>query len=160
MPRSKSKPPPAPKGHRRSVKHGAKAQVLPARIEATARAIDKVLEEAPVRNPDGRVPIHDRGVIEMLAVVRCRLEDVGRWLDERGVMNPKTGKPQSAALWERRLQSQALRLEKELGMTPQARAKLGVNLARTADLAQAMSNPDPVKRAQQLRELGLGDSDE
>jgi phage terminase small subunit len=55
------------------------------------------------------------------------------------------------------LQSQALRLEKELGMTPQARAKLGVNLARTADLAQAMSNPDPVKRAQQLRELGLGD---
>ncbi len=145
----------AKKGNRKSVKHGAKAQVHPARIEEKARAIDKVLAEVPVRNPDGRVPIHDRGVIEMLAVIRCRLEDVGAYLDEHGVINPKTGKPLSAGLWERRLQSQALRLEKELGMTPLSRSKLGVNLARTADLAAAMSEKDPEQRRIQLGELGI-----
>jgi hypothetical protein len=90
----------------------------------------------------------------MLATVECRLEDVGAWLDEHGSLD-KRGKPRSAADKERRLQSHALRLMKELGMTPASRAKLGLNLAKTVDLAQAMSHPDPERRAELMRQAGL-----
>jgi len=138
-----------------NVKHGAKAVVPVDRVEEKARQIDHLLAEVPVLAPDGRPLIHDRGVIEMLATVRCRLDDIDAYISQHGVINPKTGKPHSAALWERRLQSHALKLEKELGLTPLARSKLGLNLARTADLAMAMSNPDPEKRAKQLGELGI-----
>jgi hypothetical protein len=44
---------------------------------------------------------------------------------------------------------------KELGMTPASRAKLGLNLAKTVDLATALSHPDPERRAELMREAGL-----
>ncbi len=47
-----------------------------------------------------------------------------------------------------------------LGMTPRSRAKLGLDLARAADLATAMSEPDPVKRERLLREAGVVDAEE
>jgi hypothetical protein len=149
--------PPAEKGHRKSVKHDAKAQVLPARLEAKSAELAKqIAAAAPVRNPDGSLPVHDQVAVQMLASALCRLEDVGVWLDEHGVLDAK-GKPRSAAGWERRLQSHALKLMASLGMTPQSRAKLGLNLAKTADLAQAMSNPNPVQKAREMAELGLSD---
>jgi hypothetical protein len=140
-----------------ATKHGAHSEVLPARISEKARAVAaEIAAAAPVRDSDGQLPVHDQELVRMLATVLCRLDDVGAWLDQHGSLDRK-GKLRSAANWERRLQSQALRFMQQLGMTPQSRAKLGLNLAKTADLATAMSEPDPVKRAKQLGELGLGD---
>jgi hypothetical protein len=46
-----------------------------------------------------------------------------------------------------------------LGMTPNSRAKLGLDLQRTVDLASAMSEPDDARRAELLREAGIEDED-
>ena len=46
-----------------------------------------------------------------------------------------------------------------LGMTPQSRAKLGLDLARTTDLATAMSEPNDDRRAELLREAGIDEED-
>jgi hypothetical protein len=40
-------------------------------------------------------------------------------------------------------------------MTPRSRAKLGVDLAGVVDVATAISEPDPNRRAELMREAGL-----
>jgi hypothetical protein len=155
MAKSKSKPPPPPKGHRRSVKHGAKAKVPAVRVEAkSAELAVQIAATAPVRTSSGALPAHDEQAVAQLATTLCRLADVGKWLDREGSLDRK-GKPRSAALWERRLKNQALREMAALGLTPQSRAKLGLALARTVDLASAMSQEDPQLRKIQLAELGV-----
>jgi hypothetical protein len=147
----------ARKGNRRAVSHGAHAQVLPARLSAKAAAIAAELAvQAPVRGPGGALPIHDVEVVRLLAQTLCRLEDLSVWLDKHGTLD-RRGKVRSAALWERRLSSQALKLLSALGMTPSSRVKLGLALARTVDLATAMSERDPSKRERLLSEAGLQD---
>jgi len=42
-------------------------------------------------------------------------------------------------------------------MTPRSRARLGLDLARTTDLATAMSESDPDRRARLLAEAGFAD---
>jgi hypothetical protein len=46
-------------------------------------------------------------------------------------------------------------------MSPRARAALGLDLVRTVDVAQALSEPDAKRRAELLRLAGLegGDGD-
>lgn len=144
----------APRGNKNSLVHGAHAAVDPVRLaDRVQNVYDRLAQAVPVRE-HGQLPAADRGVVVMLATVECRLEDVGIFLDREGSLDRK-GKPRSAAGHERRLQSHALRLMRELGLTPQSRAKLGVNLARTVDLAQAMSHPDPAERQRLLAEAGL-----
>jgi hypothetical protein len=58
------------------------------------------------------------------------------------------------------LRAEALDLAESLGMTPRSRARLGLDLSRTVDLATAMSEPDDERRAELLREAGLDDQDE
>jgi hypothetical protein len=138
-----------------ATKHAAHAEVLPARVSEKARAVAaEIAVAAPVRDSDGGLPVHDQEVVKMLATVLCRLDSLGQWLDKNGSLD-RRGKVRSAANWERRLQSQALRFMKELGLTPSSRAKLGLNLAKTVDLAQAMSHPDPQRRAELMAEAGL-----
>ena len=43
----------------------------------------------------------------------------------------------------------------DLGLDPTARAKLGLDLARGIDLANAMSDPDPEERRRRLAEAGI-----
>ena len=45
-------------------------------------------------------------------------------------------------------------------MTPAARARLGLDLARTVDAATAMSHPDPVERERLMAEAGLTGEEE
>src|ERR1700722_4020261 len=138
-----------------ATKHSAHAEILPARVSEKARAVAaEIAVAAPVRASDGGLPVHDQEIVKMLATVLCRLDSLGEWLDKNGTLD-RRGKPRSAANWERRLQSQALRFMKELGLTPSSRAKLGLNLAKTADLATAMSHPDPIERQRLLAEAGL-----
>ena len=150
-------PNPPPKGNRRAVTHGAHAEVLPARLNARAAAIAAELATAaPVRASDGALPVHDQEVVRLLARTLCRLDDVSKYLDRVGALDRK-GKLRSAARAEQRLTSQATKLLSALGMTPSSRVKLGLALAKTADLATAMSEPDPSKRERLLVEAGLQD---
>jgi hypothetical protein len=42
-----------------------------------------------------------------------------------------------------------------LGMTPRSRARLGADLVRTVSMADAMSEPDPERHRQLMREAGV-----
>jgi len=112
-----------------------------------------------VRAPSGDLPIYDRALVRLLAQSLCRLEDVTPWLDKHGAFD-RRGKPRSALRWERLLRKEAAEYLDAMGMTPKARARLGVDLARTADLATAMSEPDPERRKRLMADAGLEDDDE
>jgi len=116
-------------------------------------------EAAPVRAANGDLPVYDRALVRLLAQALCRLEDVTPWLDKHGAFD-RRGKPRSALRWEARLRREVAGYLDAMGMTPKARARLGVDLARTADLASAMSEPDPERRKRLMAEAGVEDDDE
>jgi hypothetical protein len=76
---------------------------------------------------------------------RCvALEDVAVWLDEHGTFN-RQGRLRSRVLaQEERLRGETMRYLQELGMTPRARAKLGVDLAHSQSLASRMAEADVI----------------
>lgn len=75
------------------------------------------------------------------------------WLDQR------TGEPRLGVLdLERRLRGEAAGYMDRLGMSPRARAALGLDLARTAatvDAATALSERDPALRRELMKRAGL-----
>jgi hypothetical protein len=132
------KPPtPAPKANRRAVKHGALAQPPADRVAALKVELADAL---PVRAADGSAPIHDMHVVGLLAVVLARLETVSAYVDRLGPL--AQGKVREAARYEMELSTRAANLADRLGLTPRSRAALGVDLARTRDLAREMSAID------------------
>jgi hypothetical protein len=135
--------------------HGAHAEPSPSKVRQFEQGIYAMLAEAAPVREQGRLPTADSAMVTLTARTLARLESVSGWLDEHGSLD-KRGKVRSAANHEQRLISKASKLLAALGMSPAARVKIGAQLA-TVDLAQAMSEPDPVKRATQLGELGLGD---
>jgi hypothetical protein len=141
------------KGNAVSVRHGAHAKPPAQSVRQWEdRIYDALAAAAPVKEGD-ELPRADEVAVRLLARTLCRLESVSAWLDERGPLDGK-GKPRSAANWERRLTATASKQLAALGMTPQSRAKLGVNLKRI-DLATALSEPDVTKRATLMGEAGL-----
>jgi hypothetical protein len=145
----KRKPPPPPKGNQRNLVHGAHVKPSAAAVKAKRAALKAGLAAS--------VPVKDAAddvALTLLATTLCRLDSVGEWLDAHGPLDRK-GKPRSAASWERRYTSAAMKQLAALGMTPASRAKLGVNLARAVDLAQALSEPDEQRRTALLADAGL-----
>ena len=150
-------------GNRYGVSHGAYAQVPPSRLNEQARKVfHAVAEDAPVRAPDGSLPAHDAVAVRLLAETLCRIEDVQGYIAEHGFGpgRKRSRDPMRALEMEDRLMRRAMDQLDALGMTPRSRAKLGLDLARAADLATAMSEPDPVKRERLLREAGVVDAEE
>jgi hypothetical protein len=74
----------------------------------------------------------------LLAECLSRLEDVRAHLRDFGLFD-QTKQPRPALEVERHLRREAADYLDALGMTPRSRAKLGVELTRTFDLAQAMA---------------------
>lgn len=123
----------APQGNRYRVTHGAYAELALESIEEKAAQIVAALhEDVPVDGPWG-VPIR------LLAETLLRLDGVTDYLRRRG-WEDDDGNPRTAVDLEGRLHDRALGLAKELGLTPLAASKLGVNVARTrqAGLAGVM----------------------
>jgi hypothetical protein len=139
-----------PKGNRNAVTHGGHAQLVPAAVEAVANVIRPAL---PVQHAA------DEWVIAELADALIRLQRFRAFLDAndpwRARGKTQLAKVRSAIRWEDKYATRVLRLLKELGATPAARAKLGVDIARTVSLAEAMSESDPAKRAELMRRAGV-----
>lgn len=116
----------------RPVQHGAYAALPAKRVDAKVQEVaDAIGADAPVRADDGGLPAHDAIVVRQLAETLCRLDDVTAYLQRRG-FEDDAGKPRTALDIEHRLRSHVLDLLRELGMTPSARAKLGLDLVRAA----------------------------
>lgn len=147
----------APKGNKNNLKHGARAEPPALQLNATTQAIyDTLAEAAPVRE-SGELPRADHYAVVLLARTLCRLQSLGTWLDKHGMWD-RRGHLRSAARWEDKLMARAESQMASLGMTPTSRAKLGVDLKRI-DLATAMSEKDPKRRAEMMREAGFVDGD-
>jgi hypothetical protein len=142
-------------GNDLAVKHGGHAQIVAGELADVAAQITAAL---PVKHQA------DEWAVAELADALIRLHRFRAWLAEhdpwkqRGKM--QLAKVKSAMRWEERYAGRVLRLLKELGMTPAARAKLGVDIARSVSLAEAMSEPNPTKRAALLEQAGLEAGDD
>lgn len=121
--------------NRRAVKHGAYARIADAELQSKARQIfEAIAEDAPVRDADGGLPAHDTIAVRLLAETLIRrdrvlAEEVAHGLEI--ATGPRKGELRGVVQYGLKLDSQALDLMRELGMTPAARAKLGLDLART-----------------------------
>jgi hypothetical protein len=123
--------PPAAAGNLHHLRHGGYAKVAAATLEAKALEIyDAVASDAPLRDADGGLPRHDSVQVRLLADVLCRLDSVGRWLEGRWA----TPEAASVLELESRLRREASDYLDALGMSPRSRARLGIDLARTATL--------------------------
>lgn len=120
------------KGNRAAVKHGARANLPARQVEAKA---DEIAEAVPVRGHDGQLHPSDRHAVRMLADVLMRIDLASAHLAEVGMVNRK-GEAHSLLRHISRWEAHAARLMHELGMTPKARAELGVDLAKQRDLAR------------------------
>ena len=116
--------------------HGGRSELLFRDVEAEVRELMEALgEAAPVREPDGSVPPADMAAIEQAARALKRYRHLAAWCDLHGRLDGGTGKVKPAAEYELKAErSLAVALD-SLGMTPTSRARLGLDLARTTDLA-------------------------
>jgi hypothetical protein len=147
--------PPAGPGNRLAVRHGGYATIARDRIDAKQRQVfDALSEDVPLRDARGELPRHDAAQVALLADVLCRLDDLNAYLAARGYLDGK-GKVRPAAELAGRMRREASDYLDALGMTPKSRAKLGLDLQRTVDLASAMSEPDDERRAELLAEAGI-----
>lgn len=119
----------------RPVAHGAYARVGVERLDTKAREVFGVLAlDAPLRERDGGLPAADSVAVRLLADTLCRLDSIGEYLQRRGWQD-EDGSPRSVLEIEARLRGNALDLLRELGMTPRARAALGLDVVRGAGAA-------------------------
>ncbi len=145
------KPKPAPPGNKRAVKHGARATPEPKRQAAIERQLRDAL---PVRGSDGEAPAHDHIAVRLLAITLCRLETCARYVSEHGMFD-RSGRVRPATDYEQKLIERAANLADRLGLTPKSRVALGLTLAQTADLAQALSDTDSPRRTGLLQQAGV-----
>jgi hypothetical protein len=108
------------------------------------------------RDPDGGLPADSAVAVKLLADVLIRLDDVKGYLRDHGIVDPKSKQlRESVIALESRLRNEAQDHADALAMGPRAKVKLGLDIARGIDLASAMSEPDPERRAELLREAGV-----
>lgn len=127
--------------------HGAYAQLAPERIEVkVAEVFAALAEDAPLRDRDGGLPAADAVAIRMLAECLCRLESLTVHLRDFGVLDQQTREVRPAVHVEAKLRREVADWLDALGMTPRARAKLGLDVARAQggafDLARHLADLD------------------
>ena len=127
---------PAQPGDQRRLVHGGRSELLVRNVEAEVRELmDALGDAAPVRDPDGSLPVADLVAVERTARLLKRYRHLDQWLDLHGVLDERTGDVKPAAELAARTGESLARALDQLGMTPTSRAKLGLDLARTHDVA-------------------------
>lgn len=134
--RPKQNWPAAPKGHERALDFGQRRRRTEPPGMEEARA--DIAAGMPVRDQNGDVPVYDETILEAAARLTALIRDVTERMEGRGSPRLSRG-PRPVLVWlGDALMRQANLLDK-LGMTPTSRAKLGLDLQKTVDLATAMS---------------------
>ncbi|MGI8804342.1 MAG: hypothetical protein ACR2IN_01350 [Thermoleophilaceae bacterium] len=142
------------------MRHGGLTTPSAEEVAPIEQELEQIMAAAPLRDSNGEVPISDRHWARELAADIWRLRRVRLWLDMHGALDEKTGNVKPAAALELKLSQHVREGLEAMGMTPRSRARLGLDLQRTADLATAMSEPDPDRRRRLLAEAGFGEEDE
>lgn len=129
--------------NRQAVTHGGYARVAAGRLDTKVSEVFAALaQDAPLRDGDGGLPAADTVVVRMLAECLCQLEDVNANIRDYGVFDRRTGEVRPAVWLQAQRRREAGHWLSEHGMTPKARAALGVDLTRAMDLASLLSAMD------------------
>jgi hypothetical protein len=151
--------PAPPAANRRALRHGGYSEALVADVSLEVRELMAALSDtAPVRDPDGSLPAADLVAIERAARLLRRYRRLEAWLDLYGELDEDTGQVKPAAKLALEVGTSLDRSLDALGMTPTSRARLGLDLARTFDLAQAMA-ADAVLERQELEHADVDEED-
>lgn len=135
--------PAAPKGNQLARSHGGYAVVTARERDEKAREVFAALSaDAPLRGPDGGLPAADTAVVSLFSRCLVQLERVEQDMADHGWRDRKTGEPRPVVDLARRLRAEALDYAESLGMTPRSRARLGLDLQRSFDLAAFWSEQD------------------
>lgn len=119
--------------------HGGRSVLLFRDVEAEiAELMEALGETVPVRDPDGSVPTADMVAVEFAARALKRYRHLASWIDAHGWLDEKTGKPKPVYEYEQQALRSATAAIEALGMTPTSRAKLGLDLQRTAASAEEL----------------------
>lgn len=149
----------APPGNSRALKHGTFASIPRDQLDAEVRELYGLLADAaPLRGPGGDLPQADEAAVEVAARALKRWRGVVSWCDRFGRFDERTGDPKPAARYELEAERALHRGLDVLGLNPASRARLGLDVARTAaalDPAMALSEPDPELRRELLQQAGL-----
>jgi len=131
--------PPAPAGNALARRHGGYAVIVHERLEAKALEVfDALAADAPLRGPTGDLPAPDVAQVRLLAEALCRLDTVSADVSAFGLLEQRgkrRGQVRPAAELEGRLRREVADHLDALGMTPKSRARLGLDLQRSFDLA-------------------------
>lgn len=136
---------PAPVGNQRRRTHGAYAAVAADRLDAKVREVfDALAADAPLRAEDGGLPAADAAAVRLAAEVLCRVDSVSEYLTRRGIEDADGGLRTTVLELESRLRNEAADRLDALGLSPRARARLGLDVARAQsfDLAQHWAGED------------------
>ena len=138
--------PPAPAGNALARRHGGYAVIVHERLEAKALEVfDALAADAPLRGPTGDLPAPDVAQVRLLAEALCRLDTVSADVSAFGLLEQRgkrRGQVRPAAELEGRLRREVADHLDALGMTPKSRARLGLDLQRSFDLAQHWAGED------------------
>ena len=118
-------------------------------LAETVEEIDRLLAaNAPVFDPA------DDAARLTVARLMAQTRQIAEYLDEHGALDAK-GNPRPALGKLESLSNSLMKGLAQLGLTTKARADLGLSIARTVDLATAMSERDPERRRELLRQAGI-----
>ncbi len=124
-------------GLARARRHGAYAAVTEAELDDKVRElVEAIGADLPVRDSDGGVPAQDAIPLRMLAETLLRRERVRETEVRHGIETPD-GRLRGVVEFGLRLDGQTIKLCEQLGLTPAARLRLGVDLVRASAAARS-----------------------
>ena len=116
--------------------HGAYAVIARAELAEREREIfDALAADAPLRGPDGELPAADALPVRLLAEALIRLDRVRAHIRDHGMLDAE-GEVRPVVELEGKLRREAFDYAEAMAMTPRARGRLGLELARTATSAE------------------------
>lgn len=151
------RPPAPPDRNQRARRHGGYATVVVSRLDVKVRELfDALSADAPLRDGEGHLPAADTVAVRLAAECLCRLEDVGASIRDHGLVDAK-GNLRPVVDLERRLRQEAADYLDAMGMTPRSRAKLGLDLTRSATLAELMAQDAELERRERAGDVIEGE---
>jgi hypothetical protein len=143
-------------GLQRAATHRGFAQIAHDQLDAkTLSIMDALSADAPLRSTDGALPVHDSAAVALLADCLCRLEMLRTDIATHGVLverGKRKGQVRPAVDLEAKLRREATSMLNELGMTPKARAALGVDVKRAESIADELEAAREAREAREARD--------
>ena len=122
-----------------SIRHGAYARLTDHELSGKVRGLVEALgDDLPVHESDGGVPAQDAVVLRLLAEALHRREKV-RATELRKGIETETGDLRGVVKFGLALDSQILKLCEQMGLTPAARAKLGLDLVKAQTAGEQLT---------------------